>query len=146
MTSPLLILSGSCTACSLHKTRRKIVWGEGPVPCRIMFIGEGPGSQEDRTGRPFFFRAKAGQEFNHILKRHDMAREDVFVTNMVKCHCPNDADPTDEQISACLVWLELEIEAVQPEIIVPMGRFATRYFLGDVDMEQVHGFPYIINR
>lgn len=118
--------------------------GEGPTPCDLMFVGEGPGADEDKWGRPFV--GKSGRELNRYIW-HSIARTrtSVFVTNLVRYRVPNDGDPTPEDIERDRAALELEISAVGPEVIITLGRWSTRYFLGDVDMETVHGIPHWAN-
>lgn len=141
-----MIHAHSCTRCeALTKTRRKIVWGQGPTPCRLLFLGEAPGTVEDRMGMPFHDRAPAGGEFNHMLWRRGISREMVYVTNLIKCHPPDDRDPTPEEVANCNYWLMADLAACRPSFIITLGRPATRRFLGDVDMEDVHGIPYHVN-
>lgn len=118
--------------------------GEGPTPCDLMFVGEGPGADEDKWGRPFV--GKSGRELNrYIWNSITRIRTSVFVTNLVRYRVPNDGDPTPEDIERDRAALELEISAVGPEVIITLGRWSTRYFLGDVDMETVHGIPHWAN-
>lgn len=138
-------LAKTCHRCPLAEKRQNLVWGEGPESSPIIFVAEGPGKHEDRLGRPFVDYAKAGRELTHLLKRLGLPRERVYLTNMVKCRCPNDRDPTESEISTCSYWLEEEIKRINPRIIVAVGRISSRYFLGDVDMETCHGIPYQID-
>lgn len=138
-----MIHAGNCQRCpALAKTRNKIVWGEGPTPSPVIFIGEAPGKVENKLGIPFADRAPAGAEFNHMLWRRGMPRHTVYVTNLIKCHPPDDRDPTEEEITNCSYWLERDVMVCQPKFIVTLGRPATRFFLGNVDMEDVHGIPF----
>ncbi len=117
--------------------------GDGPTPCKLFFMGEGPGIQEHRKGEPFVPWAPAGKEFKRFHEGIFLYREDIFVTNLVKYHVENDEDPTPEMIARDEPDLLRELEACQPEIIVPLGAPATRYFLGeDVTMDAVHGIPH----
>lgn len=114
--------------------------GIGPRPCRTLWIGEAPGAEEDRVGKPFV--GKAGGELNRHLNGHSLpAREDIYLTNLVKERPPNNADPTQGDIERDEPELWAELAEVKPEVIVTLGRISTRYFLGDVDMEMVHGIP-----
>jgi uracil-DNA glycosylase family 4 len=117
----------SCHLCSLGEGRTNAVPGEGPVPARIMLIGEAPGKQEDASGRPFVGRA--GAILNEMLGSAGIRREDVFVTSVIKCRPPKNRDPSPDEISACLPYLERQISLVRPGIIVPMGRFAAACIL-----------------
>ena len=121
----------------------RFVAGEGPIPCDLMFIGERPGKEENAYGRPFV--GKSGKELDRYLwdalYRH---RTSVYVTNLVKDWAPGDADPTEEEIKRDAAILEGEIRDVNPEIIVTLGRFSTRYFIPDADMEVVHGYPRMV--
>ncbi len=117
----------TCTACALHKARANAVPGEGSPNARVMFVGEGPGFNEDRQGRPFV--GPAGQFLNELLESIGLRREDVFITNMVKCRPPNNRDPFPGEIAACSGYMDEQIEAINPDIIVPLGRHAlARWF------------------
>ena len=117
----------SCLECSLHQGRTNAVPGEGSPTAGIMFIGEGPGFNEDRQGIPFI--GAAGQFLNELLASIGLRREDVFITNMVKCRPPNNRDPFPGEIAACAHYLDAQIEAIRPKIIVPLGRHAlARWF------------------
>jgi uracil-DNA glycosylase family 4 len=121
----------------------RYVNGEGPVPSDLMFIGERPGKEENAYGRPFV--GKPGKELDRYLwdalHRH---RTSVYVTNLCKTYAPGDADPTEEEIRRDAVVLEDEIRTVDPAYVVTLGRFSTRYFIPDADMEVVHGYPRIV--
>ncbi len=117
----------SCHLCSLGEGRTHAVPGEGPVPARIMLIGEAPGKQEDVSGRPFVGRA--GAILNEMLGSAGIRREDVYVTSVIKCRPPKNRDPLPDEISACLPYLQRQISLVRPGIIVPMGRFAAACIL-----------------
>jgi uracil-DNA glycosylase, family 4 len=123
----------SCHRCSLGEGRLNAVPGEGPVPARIMLIGEAPGKQEDISGRPFVGRA--GSILNEMLGSAGIRREEVFVTSVIKCRPPKNRDPSPGEISACIPYLERQISLVRPEVIVPMGRFAAACIL---DMFGLH--------
>ena len=114
--------------------------GEGPVPCRIMLIGEGPGEQENIEGAPFV--GKSGQLLDRLLWQEGLKREDIYVTNMAKYHVPGNEDPTAADLARDLPELELELEAVAPEYIGLLGRVATQHFLGDIDLEWAHGLQW----
>ncbi|MDE2836476.1 MAG: uracil-DNA glycosylase [Chloroflexota bacterium] len=120
----------TCQDCALHRTRENAVPGEGAPNASLMFIGEGPGFNEDRQGRPFV--GAAGQYLDELLHSIGLKREDVFITNMVKCRPPNNRDPFPGEISACSGYLDAQIEAINPAVIVPLGRHAlARWFPRD---------------
>jgi uracil-DNA glycosylase family 4 len=117
----------ACTRCPLAATRTNAVPGEGPVPARILFIGEAPGRNEDKQGRPFVGRA--GSILDGLLAGIGVSREEVFITNIVKCRPPKNRDPNHEEIEACRPYLERQLALIAPEVIVPLGRFAMRWVL-----------------
>lgn len=119
-----------------------MVAGDGPRPADIMIVGERPGIQEPKAGRPFI--GMAGKELDRYLQLAGLTRSQCFVTNMVKDY--RDDDPQDWEIARDMEALHAEIEEVQPQLIVPVGRFAIRYFLGDVDVEQVHGILHLTDQ
>lgn len=117
-----------CTLCPLAKSRTQIVFGEGNPDALIMFIGEAPGEDEDRSGRPFV--GKAGQLLTKILLSVGIRREEVYIANMVKCRPPGNRTPTLEEIEACFPYLEAQIAIVNPSVIVTLGSVSTGYLLG----------------
>ena len=120
----------ACAECALHSGRANAVPGEGDPRAALMFIGEGPGFNEDRQGRPFV--GPAGQFLDDLLRSIGLRREDVFITNMVKCRPPNNRDPFPGEINACAHYLDDQIVAVAPKVIVPLGRHAlARWFPRD---------------
>ncbi len=116
-----------CKKCPLYESRTKFVFGEGNEHARLMFVGEAPGADEDRTGRPFVGRA--GQLLNKMLKNIDIDREDVFITNILKCRPPNNRDPEPAEVQECLPYLHKQIEMIQPKLIVALGRVAGQNLL-----------------
>ena len=131
-----------CTKCKLYKTRRNPVPGEGPCNAKIMFVGEAPGGKEDETGRPFV--GAAGQFLTELLGMAGLRREDVFITNILKCRPPNNRDPEPDEIEACKPYLVRQIRLILPRIIVTLGRYAGRTLLGDAgvkwsSMTRMHG-------
>ena len=117
----------TCTDCPLHRSRTHAVPGEGSPTARLMFIGEGPGYHEDQQGRPFV--GPAGQLLNQLLASISLKREDVFITNMVKCRPPQNRDPYPGEIQACSHYLDAQIRLIRPAVIVPLGRHAlARWF------------------
>ncbi|HEY63938.1 MAG TPA: uracil-DNA glycosylase [Caldilineae bacterium] len=129
----------SCTKCPLAKGRRNAVPGEGPADAEIMFIGEGPGFHEDRQGRPFV--GAAGQFLEELLASIGLSREQVYITNVIKCRPPGNRDPLPEELEACRPYLDRQIEVIKPKIIVTLGRYSmARYFPG-ASITRIHGQP-----
>jgi uracil-DNA glycosylase len=127
-----------CRKCDLHYSRKKAVPGEGPSNAEIMLIGEGPGFYENEQGRPFV--GAAGKFLEELLSSIGLKREDVFITNIVKCRPPNNRDPRPEEIEACAGdYLEQQIQAINPKVIVTLGRYSMARFLPDVKISSVHG-------
>src|SRR6266700_6208462 len=126
-----------CTKCDLSKGRTKAVPGEGNPHAKIFFIGEGPGFHEDRQGRPFV--GPAGQFLDELLSSINLKRADVFITNVVKCRPPNNRDPLPEEIAACNDYLDRQIEAIKPQVIVTLGRFSMVKFFGSEKISAIHG-------
>lgn len=117
-----------CTKCILAKTRTRVVFGHGPVPCDLMLIGEGPGEQEDLSGLPFV--GKAGQLLTQILASINIDREkDIYITNIVKCRPPENRAPQTEETNACYPYLEAQISIIKPKIILLAGAPATKVVL-----------------
>lgn len=112
----------ACTRCPLHTERRNAVPGEGPENARILVVGEAPGRAEDEQGRPFV--GPAGRLLNHLLELAGLRREDVYITNVVKCRPPGNRDPKPEEIAACLPYLELQINLIKPLLVIAVGRIA----------------------
>ncbi|RME73770.1 MAG: uracil-DNA glycosylase, partial [Planctomycetota bacterium] len=113
-----------CTRCPLARTRRNTVFGEGSSSARLLFVGEGPGAEEDRTGRPFVGRA--GQLLDRMIAAMGLAREAVYIANVVKCRPPGNRTPTADEVACCLPYLERQIAAIDPELIVALGASAAR--------------------
>ena len=127
----------SCTNCALHHSRKRAVPGEGPANAEIMFIGEGPGFHENEQGRPFV--GAAGQFLDQLLQQAGVTRADVWIGNVVKCRPPGNRDPLPEELAACDVYLEQQIAAINPSIIVTLGRFSMNKFMPGAKISQVHG-------
>jgi uracil-DNA glycosylase len=119
---------GDCTRCPLHEFRRTIVFGEGNPTARLMFVGEAPGADEDRQGRPFV--GKAGELLTRMIEAMNLRREDVYIANTVKCRPPHNRTPERSEIETCLPFLEHQIRAVQPEAIVALGKVPACALLG----------------
>lgn len=115
---------GDCRRCGLCKERNQIVFGSGPDRADLMFIGEGPGADEDKQGLPFVGRA--GQLLTKIIEAMELKREDVYIANIVKCRPPSNRVPESEEIEQCLPFLKAQIEFVNPKIIVALGLTAAR--------------------
>ncbi len=126
-----------CTKCALHESRKKAVAGEGPADAEIMFIGEGPGFHENEQGKPFV--GASGKFLDQLLAQAELTREEVFICNVVKCRPPSNRDPLPEELSACDEYLQRQIEAINPSIIVTLGRISMSKFLGNVKISAVHG-------
>jgi len=116
-----------CTKCPLGHTRNKFVFGDGYEQADILFIGEAPGADEDRTGIPFVGRA--GQLLNKLLAHIKVERKDVFIANILKCRPPNNRDPLPAEVKECLPYLHKQIELIQPKVIVSLGRIAAQNLL-----------------
>jgi uracil-DNA glycosylase len=127
----------SCTKCILHYSRKKAVPGEGPATASIMFIGEGPGFHENEQGRPFV--GAAGKLLDELLTGIGMKRADVYITNVVKCRPPGNRDPLPEELDTCNDYLERQIQAINPKVIVTLGRFSMARFLPNAKISEVHG-------
>lgn len=118
----------TCTRCRLSTTRKNVVPGEGPEKAELMFVGEGPGSEEDATGRPFVGRA--GRLLDQALKEADIRREHVYITNLVKCRPPDNRPPMEDEMDACHDFLMGQIEFVDPVIVCTLGATALMRVLG----------------
>ena len=126
-----------CTNCALHTSRKKSVPGDGPATAEIMFIGEGPGFHENEQGHPFV--GASGKFLDQLLAQADLTREEVFIANVVKCRPPSNRDPQPDELAACDEYLEAQIQAIDPSIIVTLGRFSMGKFISDVKISAVHG-------
>ena len=133
----------TCQECALHRARTNAVPGEGAPNASLMFIGEGPGFNEDRQGRPFI--GAAGQFLDELLLSIGLKREDVFITNMVKCRPPNNRDPFPGEISACSRYLDAQIESIKPAVIVPLGRHALARWFPKDSISKVRARPRVFD-
>ena len=129
----------TCTLCKLHAGRTNAVPGEGPEHADIMFIGEGPGFHEDKQGRPFV--GAAGRFLEELLESIGLKREQVFITNVVKCRPPANRDPETDEIEACRGYLDQQIELIQPKMVVTLGRFSMARYFTNAKISQIHGKP-----
>jgi DNA polymerase len=128
-----------CPKCELSRSRTHAVPGDGNSNARAMFIGEGPGWHEDQQGLPFV--GNAGNFLNELLELGGLKREDVFITNVVKCRPPGNRDPMPDEIAACAPYLDRQIAAIDPDVIVTLGRFSMgRWFPGE-RISKIHGQP-----
>jgi len=118
---------GDCRRCKLHKTRRTLVFGEGNSKARLMFVGEGPGYDEDVQGRPFVGRA--GQLLTKIIESIGLRREDVYIANILKCRPPQNRNPEPDEIEACHPFVLRQVDAIRPRIICALGTFAAQTLL-----------------
>jgi len=119
---------GDCRRCKLHKGRKNLVFGEGSPRAKLVFVGEGPGRDEDRVGRPFV--GVAGELLTDIIEKGmGLNREDVYICNVVKCRPPENRDPERDEIEACLPFLKQQIRIIQPEVICTLGRIASQELL-----------------
>lgn len=114
-----------CFSCELSSTRTHIVVGTGTIPATLMFIGEAPGKKEDQKGLPFVGRA--GKILDELLTSKQLQRNEVYITNILKCRPPKNRNPTNYEINQCSKWIDQQLKIIQPKIIVPMGNFSTRY-------------------
>lgn len=128
-----------CQDCELHKANTYYVPGMGTQEAEILFIGEGPGKNEDLQGLPFV--GAAGKFLDELLASIGLSREDIYIANMVKCRPPNNRDPKPEEIEACDKYLEAQIMVINPKIIVTLGRFSMAKFVPGCKISQVHGKP-----
>ena len=132
----------TCPLCKLAKTRTNAVPGEGNYGAEVMLIGEGPGYHEDRQGRPFV--GNAGQFLNELLSLAGLSRQNVYITNVVKCRPPNNRDPMPDEIAACAPYLDRQIALINPRIIVTLGRYSmARFFPGEF-ISKIHGIARIV--
>lgn len=128
-----------CEKCILYSSRAKAVPGDGPANADIMFIGEAPGFHENQQGLPFV--GAAGKYLDELLEKIGLRREDVFITNVVKCRPPGNRDPQPEEIEACRPYLDRQIELIEPKMIITLGRFSMARYFPNAKISQIHGQP-----
>lgn len=129
---------GDCQRCRLAQGRTHLVFGEGSPQARLMFVGEGPGEEEDLSGRPFV--GPAGQLLNNLLHKLGLSREEVYIANIVKCRPPRNRDPLPDEIATCLPYLAKQIHSIHPRVIVTLGKIATQALLGvEVPITKIRG-------
>lgn len=131
-----------CTRCSLQHSRKLAVPGEGLENAEIMFIGEGPGFYENEQGRPFV--GASGKFLDELLASIHLKRSDVFIGNVIKCRPPGNRDPLPEELAACREYLERQIQAINPKIIVTLGRYSMAHFLPNARIGDIHGQAKIV--
>ncbi len=128
-----------CQKCVLGQSRSHAVPGEGPDDAAIMFIGEAPGFHEDRQGRPFV--GAAGSYLNELLDRIGLKREEVYITNVIKCRPPANRDPQPVEIETCQPYLDRQIALIRPKLIVTLGRFSMQRYFPGASITRIHGQP-----
>jgi uracil-DNA glycosylase len=133
----------TCQKCPLARGRTNTVPGDGPADAKLMFIGEAPGFHEDRQGRPFV--GAAGQFLQELLASIKLAREQVFICNVIKCRPPDNRDPLPEEIEACRGYLDWQIALIKPRVIVTLGRHSMARYFPDAKISSIHGRAKKIN-
>lgn len=136
----LAVIAGEvkvCPLCELSRTRTHAVPGEGNPDAQVMLIGEGPGWHEDQQGKPFV--GASGKFLSELLAKAGLTREDVFITNVVKCRPPSNRDPLPDEIQACSQYLERQIAAIDPDVIVTLGRFSMATYFPGERISRIHG-------
>ena len=126
-----------CNKCGLSYSRKNTVPGEGPATAEILFIGEGPGFFENEQGRPFI--GQAGKYLEELLHKVGLKREEVFITNVVKCRPPSNRDPQEEELTACRDYLDRQIRALHPRLIITLGRHSMARYFTDAKISMIHG-------
>uniref|UniRef100_A0A7C4AJK4 Type-4 uracil-DNA glycosylase n=1 Tax=Thermodesulfovibrio aggregans TaxID=86166 RepID=A0A7C4AJK4_9BACT len=138
-----------CKKCPLSKTRKNPVCGEGNLKAKLLFVGEAPGVDEDLQGRPFV--GEAGKLLSSLIQKMGFKRQDVYITNTVKCHPPGNRDPLEDEISVCFDYLKKEIEIISPLVIISLGKIATYALMGmkgkikDIQISKIRGNVFYYN-
>jgi DNA polymerase len=127
----------NCTKCILYRSRKNTVFGEGSSNADLMIIGEGPGRDEDKQGRPFVGRS--GQLLTKMLKAMGFEREEVFIANIVKCRPPNNRNPNPDEAAMCMPYLLKQIEIIQPKVLLLLGAVAMKFLLDQTGIMRKHG-------
>jgi uracil-DNA glycosylase len=127
----------NCQKCALYHSRKLSVPGEGPANAEVMFIGEGPGFHENEQGQPFV--GAAGNFLNELLAEAGLKRSEVWIGNVVKCRPPGNRDPLPEELLACNEYLERQMAAINPKIIITLGRYSMAKFMPGAKISSVHG-------
>ncbi len=138
----------NCKKCSLYKNANKAVPGSGDYSAEIMFVGEAPGKNEDKEGKPFVGRA--GKILDELLENIGLERKEVFISNIVKHRPPENRDPTNKEIKACVPYLDKQIDKIKPKVLAPLGRFAMEYILSKYEISygkisEDHGTTHKVN-
>ena len=134
----LIEIVKGCKKCPLHKNRTNVVFGEGNIHAKLMFVGEGPGADEDKLGRPFV--GKAGQLLTKMIEAMTLKREDVYIANIVKCRPPENRAPFKEEAAACIDYLKNQIDIIKPKVIVCLGSVSATYLLNtDKQISKLRG-------
>jgi uracil-DNA glycosylase family 4 len=129
----------ACRDCELAKYRTKVVPGEGAEDASLLFIGEAPGWHEDQQGRPFV--GPAGQFLDQLLTSIGLRREEVYIANVIKCRPPQNRDPLPAEIQNCHKWLDRQIEIIQPQMIITLGRYSLARYFPNESIGKIHGKP-----
>lgn len=133
-----------CTLCELSQSRTNAVPGTGPEDAEVFFIGEGPGWHEDQQGVPFV--GASGKFLTELIERAGLSRDTVFITNVVKCRPPGNRDPLPDEMEACAPYLNGQIEAIDPLVVVTLGRFSMSRYFPNERISRIHGQPKKIGR
>jgi len=137
--------AASCVLCKLATGRTQVVFGVGRADADLLFVGEGPGEQEDLRGEPFVGRA--GQLLTQLIEGIGLTRADVYIANVVKCRPPGNRDPHPDEIEACAPWLDRQLELIRPRVIVTLGNFATKLLLHTKDgITKIRGQEFAFER
>jgi DNA polymerase len=138
-------VAAGCELCKLAAGRTQVVFGVGRADADLLFVGEGPGEQEDLQGEPFVGRA--GQLLTQLIEGIGLTRDDVYIANVVKCRPPGNRDPQPEEIEACAPWLDRQLALIQPTVIVTLGNFATKLLLDTKDgITKLRGQEFAFSR
>ena len=129
----------ACQDCELAKYRTKVVPGEGAEDADLLFIGEAPGWHEDQQGRPFV--GPAGQFLDQLLASIGLRREEVYIANVIKCRPPQNREPLPAEIQSCRKWLDRQIEIIQPQMIITLGRYSLARYFPTESIGKIHGKP-----
>jgi len=129
----------ACRDCELAQYRTKVVPGEGAEDADLLFIGEAPGWHEDQQGRPFV--GPAGQFLDQLLASIGLHREEVYIANVIKCRPPQNRDPLPAEMQSCRKWLDRQIEIIQPQVIVTLGRYSLARYFPNQSIGKIHGKP-----
>ncbi len=140
----------NCRRCDLWKTRNNSVLGEGNLDAKILFVGEAPGFNEDKQGKPFV--GKAGMVFDKLLDFANLKREEIYITNVLKCRPPQNRNPFPGEVKACSLYLNSQIEAIKPDKICALGNFATSFILKKFGLQnkvagisRIHGKTFTVS-